>query len=144
MLTDPPKSMARHAVLQVWALWSATAGAYGFGSRGAQGVSRGSRLGPLRSTSLAVEPSVGARSVSVASTPGELREAASLCGDSFPASSAAQHYGVLTDPGSLANVFFDARAPASVAVLRDGLLCLSRLASVMPNRVRPQVMPLRK
>ena len=72
---------------------------------------------PPRAASVALEQTL--RSLTVARTPAELKEAAKLCGESFPGSTEATHYGVLVDPGSLANVFFDARASASVALVRE-------------------------
>ena len=59
------------------------------------------------------------RTLAVASNRGDLRAAAELCGVAFPPASADEHFRVLSDPACLANVFFDVRGRASVALLRE-------------------------
>ena len=66
-----------------------------------------------------------------------LRAAAELCGVAFPPASADEHFRVLSDPACLANVFFDVRGRASVALLREDGLSIG-CAQVVPCAVRKE------
>ena len=77
------------------------------------------------------------RTLAVASNRGDLRAAAELCGVAFPPASADEHFRVLSDPACLANVFFDVRGRASVALLREDGLSIG-CAQVVPCAVRKE------
>ena len=90
-----------------------------------------------RSSSLAATTLTSERTLAVASNRGDLRAAAELCGVAFPPASADEHFRVLSDPACLANVFFDVRGRASVALLREDGLSIG-CAQVVPCAVRKE------
>ena len=90
-----------------------------------------------RRTRLAATTLTSERTLAVASNRGDLRAAAELCGVAFPPASADEHFRVLSDPACLANVFFDVRGRASVALLREDGLSIG-CAQVVPCVVRKE------
>ena len=90
-----------------------------------------------RRTRLAATTLTSERTLAVASNRGDLRAAAELCGVAFPPASADEHFRVLSDPACLANVFFDVRGRASVALLREDGLSIG-CAQVVPCAVRKE------
>ena len=90
-----------------------------------------------RRTRLAATTATAERTLAVASNRGDLRAAAELCGVAFPPASADEHFRVLSDPACLANVFFDVRGRASVALLREDGLSIG-CAQVVPCAVRKE------
>ena len=90
-----------------------------------------------RSSRLAATTLTSERTLAVASNRGDLRAAAELCGVAFPPASADEHFRVLSDPACLANVFFDVRGRASVALLREDGLSIG-CAQVVPCAVRKE------
>ncbi|KAJ8598098.1 hypothetical protein CTAYLR_005576 [Chrysophaeum taylorii] len=57
--------------------------------------------------------------VSVAREASDFEAAGKLCALCFPSSKASQHTKILRNPAALANVFFDAAGPSSLAVVRE-------------------------
>ena len=90
-----------------------------------------------RNSRLAATTLTSERTLAVASNRGDLRAAAELCGVAFPPASADEHFRVLSDPACLANVFFDVRGRASVALLREDGLSIG-CAQVVPCAVRKE------